>query len=92
MEAEDMKNVSFALRKEKNLVMVLAAKVDKKALLTVMLTDDIVAKGYNAGAMIRVIAKEIEGGGGGQAFFATAGGVKPSGIVAALEKAKEIIG
>jgi alanyl-tRNA synthetase len=92
MEAEDMKNVSFALRKEKNLVMVLAAKVDKKALLTVMLTDDIVAKGYNAGAMIRVIAKEIDGGGGGQAFFATAGGVKPSGIVAALQKAKEIIG
>ena len=92
MEAEDMKNVSFALRKEKNLVMVLAAEVDKKALLTVMLTDDIVAKGYNAGAMIRVIAEEIEGGGGGQAFFATAGGVKPSGIVAALEKAKEIIG
>ena len=92
MQAEDMKNVSFALSKEKNLVMVLAAKVDKKALLTVMLTDDIVAKGYNAGAMIRVIAKEIEGGGGGQAFFATAGGVKPSGIVAALQKAKEIIG
>ena len=92
MEAEDMKNVSFALRKEKNLVMVLAAEVDKKALLTVMLTDDIVAKGFNAGAMIRVIAEEIDGGGGGQAFFATAGGVKPSGIVAALEKAKEIIG
>ena len=92
MQAEDMKNVSFALSKEKNLVMVLAAKVDKKALLTVMLTDDIVAKGYNAGAMIRVIAKEIEGSGGGQAFFATAGGVKPSGIVAALQKAKEIIG
>ena len=92
MVAEDMKNFSFALRKEKNLVMVLAAKVDKKALLTVMITDDIVARGYNAGAMIRVIAKEIDGGGGGQAFFATAGGVKPSGIVAALEKAKEIIG
>jgi len=92
MEAEDMKNVSFALRKETNLVMVLAAKVDEKALLTVMLTDDIVAKGYNAGAMIRDISKEIEGGGGGQAFFATAGGVKQSGIVAALQKAKEIIG
>jgi len=92
MEAEDMKNVSFALRKEINLVMVLAAKVGQKALLTVMLTDDIVAKGYNAGAMIREIAKEIDGGGGGQAFFATAGGVKPSGIVAAFEKAKEIIG
>ena len=92
MDAEDMKNVSFALRKEKNLVMVLAAKVGEKALLTVMLTDDVVAKGYNAGAMIRDISKEIDGGGGGQAFFATAGGVKPGGIVAALDRAKRIMG
>ncbi|MBT6965588.1 MAG: alanine--tRNA ligase [Flavobacteriales bacterium] len=91
MEAEDMKNVSFALRKEENLAMVLAAKVGEKALLTVMLTDDVVAKGYNAGAMIRDIAKEIEGGGGGQPFFATAGGANPSGIAAALEKAKGLI-
>ena len=57
MEAEDMKNVSFSLRKEENLAMVLAAKVDEKALLTVMLTDDLVANGMNAGAMIREIAK-----------------------------------
>jgi len=92
MEAEDMKNVSFALRKEINLVMVLAAKGGEKALLTVMLTDDVVAKGYDAGTIIREIAKEIDGGGGGQVFFATAGGTKPSGIAAALEKAKEIIG
>ena len=92
MEAEDMKNVSFAIRKEENLVMVLAATVGDKALLTVMLTDDLVANGMNAGEMIREIAKEIEGGGGGQPFFATAGGANPSGIAAALEKAKEIIG
>ena len=91
MEAEDMKNVSFSLRKEENLAMVLAAKVDEKALLTVMLTDDLVANGMNAGAMIREIAKEINGGGGGQPFFATAGGAKPSGISAALEKAKGLI-
>ena len=91
MEGEDMKNVSFALRKEENLAMVLAAKVDEKALLTVMLTDDLVANGMNAGAMIREIAKEINGGGGGQPFFATAGGAKPSGISAALEKAKGLI-
>jgi len=91
MEAEDMKNVSFALRKEENLAMVLAATVGEKALLTVMLTDDLVAKGMNAGAMIRDIAKEIEGGGGGQPFFATAGGVNPSGITNALEKAKGLI-
>jgi len=91
MEAEDMKNVSFALRKEENLAMVLAATVGDKALLTVMITDDLVANGMNAGAMIREIAKEIEGGGGGQPFFATAGGANPSGIAAALEKAKDLI-
>lgn len=91
VDAEDMKNVSFALRKEENLAMVLAAKVEEKALLTVMLTDDLVAKGMNAGAMIREIAKEINGGGGGQPFFATAGGAKTSGIIAALEKAKGLI-
>ena len=91
MDAEDMKNVSFAFRKENNLVMVLGAKVGEKALLTVMLTDDVVSKGYNAGAIIRDIAKEIQGGGGGQVFFATAGGTMPSGIVSALQKAKEII-
>ena len=91
MEAEDMKNVSFALRKEENLAMVLAATVGDKALLTVMITDDLVAKGMNAGGMIREIAKEIEGGGGGQPFFATAGGANPSGIAAALEKAKGLI-
>ena len=91
MEAEDMKNVSFALRKEESLAMVLAATVGDKALLTVMITDDLVANGMNAGAMIREIAKEIEGGGGGQPFFATAGGAKPSGIAAALEKAKDLI-
>ncbi len=91
MDAEDMKNLSFALRKETNLVLVLAAKNDAKALLTVMLTDDIVEKGLNAGAMIREIAKEIQGGGGGQAFFATAGGAKPEGIKNALDKASQLV-
>ena len=69
MDADDMKNVSFSLREEENLVLVLAAKNDKKALLTIMLTDDIVAKGYNAVVMIKDVAKEIEGSGGGQVFF-----------------------
>ena len=44
MEAEDMKNVSFQLRKEKNLAMILASKIGDKALLSVMLTDDLLAK------------------------------------------------
>jgi alanyl-tRNA synthetase len=91
MEADDMKNVSFALRKEENLAMVLAAKVGGKVLLSVMLTDDLIAKGMNAGAMIMDIAKEINGGGGGQSFFATAGGTNASGINNALEKAKALL-
>ena len=90
MEAEDMKNVSFALRKEENLAMVLAATVGEKALLTVMLTDDVVAKGMNAGAMIREIAKEIEGGGGGQPFFATAGGAKSKWHSSCFGKSKRL--
>ncbi|MEC7864030.1 MAG: alanine--tRNA ligase [Bacteroidota bacterium] len=92
MVAEDMKNVSFQLRKEENLAMLLAAKAGDKALLSVMLTDDLIAKGMDATKMIREIAKEINGSGGGQVFFATAGGTNPSGIENALNKAKEIIG
>jgi alanyl-tRNA synthetase len=91
MDANDMKTISFALRKEEKLAMVLGATVGKKALLSVMLTDDLVAKGLNAGTLINEIAKEIEGGGGGQAFFATAGGTNPNGIAKALIKAKNLI-
>lgn len=91
MEAEDMKNISFELRKENNLAMVLAAKSAGKAFLSVMLTDDLVAKGLNANIIIRQIAQEINGGGGGQAFFATAGGSSPDRLKIALNKAQEII-
>ena len=91
MESDDMKNVSFALRKEKNLAMILGAKLGGKALLTVMLTDDLIDKGLSADVIIREIAKEINGGGGGQPFFASAGGTNSSGIHLALEKAKEIL-
>jgi alanyl-tRNA synthetase len=48
-------------------------------------------KGYNAGKMIREIAKEIKGGGGGQPFFASAGGNDVSGIGRALAKAKGLV-
>lgn len=92
MEAEDMKNISFQLRKEDNLALVLASKAGDKALLSVMLTDDVVAKGFDASVMIRQISQEINGGGGGQAFFATAGGSSPDRLKMALKKAQEIIG
>jgi alanyl-tRNA synthetase len=89
--ADDMKNISFQFRKEKNLVLVLAAKSGNKAFLSVMLTDDLVAKGMDAVVIVKEIAKEISGGGGGQVFFATAGGSNTSGINNALKKANAII-
>ncbi len=91
MDAEEMKNISFQLRQEENLAMILGAKSDEKSLLSVMLTDDLVAKGLNANDIIKVLAKEINGGGGGQPFFATAGGSNPAGLDNALRKAKELI-
>jgi len=57
-----------------------------------MLTDDLVKKGLDASTMIQEIAKEIQGSGGGQPFFATAGGDNIAGISSALERVKEIIG
>lgn len=91
MKADEMKNIAFALRKEENLAMVLASHAEEKALLTVMLTDDLVAKGMHAVTIIRAIATEIQGGGGGQAFFATAGGTDVSGINNALKKFTQLI-
>ena len=91
MEADDIKNISFQLRKEKNLAMVIAAKSKEKAFLSVFLTDDLVSSGMSAVVMVKVLAKEINGGGGGQAFFATAGGKNLSGINSALEKAKKLL-
>ena len=60
-------------------------------MLAVMLGDDIVAKGVDAGAVVREAAKEMNGGGGGQKFFATAGGKNPDALQAAIDKAVEII-
>lgn len=60
-------------------------------MLTVMLGEEITAQGVNAGAVVREAAKLMQGGGGGQAFFATAGGKNPDGLQAAIDKAVELI-
>ncbi|MDR0547735.1 MAG: alanine--tRNA ligase, partial [Dysgonamonadaceae bacterium] len=61
-----------------------ATEVDGKPLLTVMISDDLVQSGLNAGQIVREAAKHIQGGGGGQAHFATAGGKNPAGLAEAL--------
>jgi len=76
-----------------DLFLVIGTENGGKANLTVMISEELAkTKGLNAGQIIREIAKEIQGGGGGQPHFATAGGKNPAGIEKAFEKAKEMIG
>ncbi len=84
---EVVKNVAFALRKSEvtPLVFVAATVFDKRPLLTVALTDDLVADGLNASKAVREAAKSIKGGGGGQPFFAQAGGKDADGLAKAFE-------
>lgn len=88
-----IKDLAFQMRNEhERLFLILGATIKGKANLSVMITDDLVKeKGLNAGKMIREIAKEVQGGGGGQPFFATAGGKNPDGIEKAIAKAKEML-
>ena len=91
--AEAIKNLAYQLKDVvENLYLVLAANIDDKPLLTVMISENLVKeKGMNAGNIVRELAKEIQGGGGGQPFFATAGGKNVAGLTNALDKAKGFI-
>jgi alanyl-tRNA synthetase len=93
LDSKSIKNLAFELtKKDDNLVLVLAAKESEKVTLTVAISKSLVEqKGLHAGNIIREISKEINGGGGGQAFFATAGGKNPSGIENAFTKAAEFL-
>lgn len=87
---EVVKNVAMMFRSEENTVMIAGFSFEGKANLAVMYTDDLVAHGCNAGKDIREASKLINGGGGGQPFFATAGGKNPEGISAAIAKLIEL--
>ena len=91
--AERIKDLAFQLKKEvKDLFLILGAEVDGKANLAIMISDNLVkGKELDARIIIKEVAKEIKGGGGGQPFFATAGGQDPSGIKSAILQAKEIV-
>ena len=93
LDPKSIKDLIFQLKSEiDNLFIILGAEFEGKSTITLALSDNLVAdKDLHAGNIIRVLSKEINGGGGGQAKYATAGGNNPEGIVIAIEKAKEYL-
>ncbi len=93
LTADQTKSVAFQIRniENSNLVFIGGCVHNGKPSLTVLLTDDLVKNGLNAVQMIREAAKEIQGGGGGQAFFASAGGRNAEGVKNAVEKLIQMI-
>ncbi|MCC9167037.1 alanine--tRNA ligase [Pontibacter harenae] len=91
--ADYLKKLAFDMRQVvDNLVLVLAAEIDGKPQIAVMLSDNLVSnKKLNASQLVRELAKEIKGGGGGQPFYATAGGKETAGLQAVPTKALELI-
>lgn len=93
LDAAGMKDLCFELGGEQDtLFLLLASEQDGKALLSCYISKDLVAsKNLNAGTVVRELGKFIQGGGGGQPFFATAGGKNPSGIDEALKHAENYL-
>jgi alanyl-tRNA synthetase len=89
--ADSLKQLSYELKDQvDNLIVVLGADIAGKPQLSVFIAENIVQEtGLNAGKIVKELAKEIRGGGGGQPFFATAGGSDATGLDSALAKAKE---
>ena len=93
LDAAGLKDLAFELGGEiDNLFILFGSKANNKALLTCYIDKQLVSsKGLDAGKIVRELGKHIQGGGGGQPFFATAGGAKPEGIAIALAKVKDYI-
>ena len=92
MSADVVKDIAFQLKGEipANLFVVIGSVDNNKPMLTVMISEDLVKAGQNAGKLVREAAKLIQGGGGGQPHFATAGGKNPDGLNAAVDKVIEL--
>lgn len=93
LDAASMKDALFQLGQNRdNLVAVLASRKNNKPILSCYVSKELAQKGeINANAIIKEIGTHIQGGGGGQPFFATAGGKNPNGIANALTAAKELV-
>jgi alanyl-tRNA synthetase len=87
-DPKSIKDLCFSLRSETtNLFMVVASEYEGKPAITVMVSDNLVKeKGLNASTIVKELANDIEGSGGGQAFFATAGGKNSNGLDSALAR------
>ena len=88
-----VKDIVFMLRQERpeNLLVVIGSIHNEKPQLTISVSADLVERGINAGKIIGQAAREMQGGGGGQAHFAQAGGKNAQGVRAAIDKVFEII-
>ncbi|MEM6685894.1 MAG: alanine--tRNA ligase [Bacteroidota bacterium] len=93
LDQNGIKNLVFELGGEmKNLFLFFATATENKAMLTCYISKELAAeRGYDAGKVVRELGKLIHGGGGGQAFFATAGGKNPGGIPKVLERVREYV-
>jgi alanyl-tRNA synthetase len=89
-----VKDIAFQLKNEiENIFLVLGSVSDGKAMLTIMVDEKLIeSHKLNASNIVREAAKEIQGGGGGQPFYATAGGKNPAGLDAAIAKAISNLG
>lgn len=92
--ADAMKNVAFQIKAETTDSFVFVAGIidDNKCTLMLMLSDDLVKEGLHAGKIVKEAAKHIQGGGGGQPHFATAGGKNMEGLSFAVGAVKEAVG
>ena len=93
LDAAGIKDLAFQLGEEiDDLFLLFGTEQNGKALLSCYVSKNLVKeKDLNAGQIVRELGKYIQGGGGGQPFFATAGGKKPEGLNEALQKAESFI-
>jgi alanyl-tRNA synthetase len=93
LDANGAKDLAYDLgNNQNNLFLVFGSITDDKPMLTCYISKELAeTKGLNAGQIVRELGKYIQGGGGGQAFFATAGGKNPNGMDEALANAKNFV-
>jgi alanyl-tRNA synthetase len=91
--SEAVKEIAMQLRGKftENFLFLASSNKDNKPSITLMLSDDLVKNGFNAAKLVRSAAKHINGGGGGQAHFATAGGKNLDGLNAAMDEIMNVV-